>query len=796
MRKLKQYNNFYNLLLESHLLVDDEFKKIIISTRTKSIVSNNLFRLFNKDIQTNVNYLSLGKANDEVLFTNDKQVSRIVQSGSDPFEKSRNNSKVGRLVRQLLVANNIDVTDKQIEDFVNLYKIEWDALNSPGNFEIVEGDKIKFWYLESNYEKGNGSLSGSCMRYPKCQDFFGIYTDNPNVCKLVILKSEDGTKLLGRALLWKICDGQADYYLDRTYTLRDYDEGKMLNWVLSQFPDKKIISYKNNDSLSGVTVLLDNCTFDKYPYMDSLNYLNVSEKKLMASLSNKEDLFFQFGDTGGQYTPINQVYSKLYKKYLKQKESAYVQSLSDYVPTSDCYLEVRSLKRNPVWVYKKDAVYSELYKGYIFKKDALETDKWGVVPRWSLVEVTINDLGGKEKIPLEAFGDKYCRAFTSEYHHKFIRTKEAFKDILGTYFTNKSKSKLLSSPDINICVLKMAKVSSSGLVKLGSPDIRKNFFQVGMFKEELNSQTVQVWGLEGTDLPLAVEYSHVPGIYSPLYLAISFGLEIITQEELYLTLRNFAFDALERFPIYNLDRINDKTSKETHLNTVHTLLDWDKQMTRRSGYYVQNKDFLSISHISEKERFKIFNKTIQEGWSDSRIFKKWIMNFRSQMLDPKNSEILNRVLGYFNRRRPFGVNRRYNSLELTDWFESNLDKILCYFYIWYLTFDRYSASKMAAEYFGDFTENTKSWLNEFTFTENSLSFGDDLYMFVEEGNYDSKDGTSGKVSRWIRQQLLKSSTANDDYNDQTDEGSYTYPNILPALEKFKSENIPPLLKKG
>ena len=53
------------------------------------------------------------------------------------------------------------------------------------------------------------------MRYEETQSFLNIYTENPDVCQLVILV-DDKNRLLGRALLWKLIGGvnKYGYYLE------------------------------------------------------------------------------------------------------------------------------------------------------------------------------------------------------------------------------------------------------------------------------------------------------------------------------------------------------------------------------------------------------------------------------------------------------------------------------------------------------------------------------------------------------------------------------------------------------
>jgi len=124
---------------------------------------------------------------------------------------NRNPIKIGRLVRALFRSGNITTTDREIELFVNKYKSAIDIINDAFlKFDIVEGDEISRLYDVDNYESDNGSLGSSCMcEVPR--SYFEIYVDNPSVCRMVVLYTDDGQitngkytsdKICGRAILW------------------------------------------------------------------------------------------------------------------------------------------------------------------------------------------------------------------------------------------------------------------------------------------------------------------------------------------------------------------------------------------------------------------------------------------------------------------------------------------------------------------------------------------------------------------------------------------------------------------
>ena len=97
------------------------------------------------------------------------------------FTKSRNEVGLGKFVNKIFPGK---YNDKQREEFVNLFKSSLDKAGE--HFEIVEGEDIEFWYSSKNYKSNSGILGNSCMASKS--GIFGIYTQNQDVCKLLILK--------------------------------------------------------------------------------------------------------------------------------------------------------------------------------------------------------------------------------------------------------------------------------------------------------------------------------------------------------------------------------------------------------------------------------------------------------------------------------------------------------------------------------------------------------------------------------------------------------------------------------
>jgi hypothetical protein len=164
---------------------------------------------------------------------------------------SRNGADLGRLVNKVFPNK---YTDKEREEFVNQFKAALlDTSENAPKFELVSGQEIIKWYNVNNYKSASGYLGDSCMRYSRCSEYFGIYTHNPEVCQLLILKEEN--KILGRALVWKLepNDTGVEYLVDRVYTVDDATKILFDNWA-----DEKGYLRRYSFSQDAIRVFVEN----------------------------------------------------------------------------------------------------------------------------------------------------------------------------------------------------------------------------------------------------------------------------------------------------------------------------------------------------------------------------------------------------------------------------------------------------------------------------------------------------------------------------------------------------------
>ena len=240
----------------------------------KELIEKLFIEKINTLITDEVRALSVRKDVFEVAFT--PKGKELKYSNHNTWSReNRQTGKPGRIIKKLLA---YDYKERDIELFSNQLKAEIMCL---GDFQIVEGDDICYWYDCNNYYSLSGTLGNSCMKYCECQSYFQVYKD---LAKMFVCV-KDG-KLLGRAILWEI---NGETYMDRVYVCMDYLEEQFYQkamenkWIIrannsllydgdSQYwlvPEDK---YAIERTLNLVLKCLDQ--YIRFPYMDSFRYFD------------------------------------------------------------------------------------------------------------------------------------------------------------------------------------------------------------------------------------------------------------------------------------------------------------------------------------------------------------------------------------------------------------------------------------------------------------------------------------------------------------------------------------------
>jgi hypothetical protein len=439
---LFKYNEFlqFEILNESNLYFSTEFRKILAKLSSKSKIAVDLFSVEKNFVKPDMTFIGLSDEPGSISFTQMKNVEKSIKNGlstklstkykswdtntidslidlkinklntgqlsrgdidqfwdSEEFDlksKSRNFTSIGKLVRKIFPNR---YTDTEIEDFVNLYKST--SINK-FQFEIVSGDDIITWYNEKSYKESIGELGDSCMRYSRCSDYFDIYTKNPDVCQLLILKNSEG--LIGRALLWTLENtvNGTNKFMDRIYSIDEPTKKLFEKWSdengyirRSNTKQHEFDKFVLGDTqiTAQISVKLNNFKFDKYPYMDTLKRLDVESGTLHNDKEAKKKSYI-LTDTNGEFDDMNGKFSNFYQEILPIDNAVWSRPLNDWIKLNNSIQveigrpenhgfypkESRKVKWESFreeWINVNDSIFSYHYQDFILADDAVRVVK-------------------------------------------------------------------------------------------------------------------------------------------------------------------------------------------------------------------------------------------------------------------------------------------------------------------------------------------------------------------------------------------------------------------------------------
>lgn len=217
------------------------------------------------------------------------QYSSSNHEDSMVYSRNRVVTTIGRFINKLypnmFIASGKPGED--IESFTTLFKT---YRTTVANFELVNGDKISYWYHEENYSEDaddDTTLGNSCMKDEECQYYIEFYDMNKNNVSLLILKDpNDDSKIIGRALVWNLTEPKNRKFMDRIYTVMYEDIQLFKNYAIEKgwlykkkqsYSDPEIIDPTNKEKENVVMVVRNMIPHEKYPYMDTMKYYNSVE---------------------------------------------------------------------------------------------------------------------------------------------------------------------------------------------------------------------------------------------------------------------------------------------------------------------------------------------------------------------------------------------------------------------------------------------------------------------------------------------------------------------------------------
>ena len=313
--------------------------------------SNKIIEMIAKDLN-----ITLERGQDLSEYNYDRIAEILQYRHNDYFNKSRSETTLGKIVNKLF-PNQFPASGnpgQDIESFVNAFK----AIRSfTPTFELVSGNDVKYWYNEKNYGyPKQGPLYGSCMRYSSCSGYLEFYSDNSDKVSLLILKDPtDDTKIIGRAIVWKInkLDGEdleePRFFMDRIYYTNEYiidifknhakENGWLYKFKQNMNEDETFIDSVNGEEHTNMVVDgLSDPGVGHYPYMDTMKYFDHGNGVISNDTDFVDD-YYTFTDTDGGAEGAGGHWSDFYDDYI-DIDSDYVfycEYGDDYRYEDDCF---------------------------------------------------------------------------------------------------------------------------------------------------------------------------------------------------------------------------------------------------------------------------------------------------------------------------------------------------------------------------------------------------------------------------------------------------------------------------
>lgn len=399
-------DNIRKLLRES-IVNTKQYK--LLTEKEKRGALNRLFLILEKEIEVGLSLTNKLKTIDSPLskkllnFFNSNKIKDTANVKYVDYNKDDEKlltlgyeDKEGKIRKRLFKLNKLikylggnlsDVKPYEIENLISFFKKA-----DTSQLKLVDGDDILKAYHCKNYE--DDETMGSCMRYEAAQQYLGIYVDNPDSVKCLVLLNPETKKVRGRALIWHMDDGE--YFMDRIYTTnKDYER------FFKKYAEEKNMSSYGRRPSDDVT-LEKIGEYDYYPYMDTFKYYTPSNGELS---HDSGELFLQ--DTGGEDSPPGN-WSEYHQEYIPEDEAYYVESEEDYFYSSDIAITwddqvVFAQSDNVIildagedkgkYSLRDDAI--EDYKGDWIKYDeAYQLDAGEYYYEFALIDETIEDLNG------------------------------------------------------------------------------------------------------------------------------------------------------------------------------------------------------------------------------------------------------------------------------------------------------------------------------------------------------------------------------------------------------------------
>lgn len=349
----------------SDIFISEDLKDLLSKIEKQSAVAALLLkkRHIKDDLVDNyVNFISVSSDDRSKISYLTPDRAEAMEMSEFWTSKRRFHTKPGAFVSKIfknISGRDVEIFSTLFRNISNRKKIE---------FKVVRGREIRRYYDQESYASENGSLGASCMKYERCQDYLGIYTENKEVSMLVML--DDWGGLIGRALLW---DFDGHKIMDRIYTVSDeeyqfyfkewaeknqylYKKGQ--NW----FDTMNFLGNGSDSHFAKLEIKLENIKFNHYPYMDTFKFY-CPKSGTISNYKPEEGSFYTMCASEGELMDGNHLVLDVVDNVFRYRnDAAYLNYISAWTNHSNAYYS----EANDCYILKKDAIYDRETNDYLF----------------------------------------------------------------------------------------------------------------------------------------------------------------------------------------------------------------------------------------------------------------------------------------------------------------------------------------------------------------------------------------------------------------------------------------------
>lgn len=309
----------------------------------------------------------------KISYTPKGRETLLNSDGKWPID-GRSIIRTGKALRQIfgngLPLNNADTIIAKLAEKIDA------EYNFNDTVEVVSGHDIAYWYHRDRYADVH-ELQNSCMKHGHCQDYFTVYTDNPDKVSMLISKNSDG-RLTGRALLWNARRAQGSDIVDIKIMDRIYGKPLTVN-AFKTWAHENGYAYKNNQTYQSSTfvqpngveiqqsqLFVSNLKMGRqFPYLDTFKYTNDNPFEGNIIISGDEtNYLYSFTCTGGNIDGLNMVEDRDGNEW-REEDCHWSNRFDEWIHESDavwCDIDDN-------WYHSDDCCYSDLSGTYIHEDD-------------------------------------------------------------------------------------------------------------------------------------------------------------------------------------------------------------------------------------------------------------------------------------------------------------------------------------------------------------------------------------------------------------------------------------------